>query len=74
MAKHASLVHILYWGVCLCRLIGLLQLVALVAFCIAWPVILDYAVFLFDCSWTNIGAGHPATHVYFTEQSEWPSC
>lgn len=51
------------------RLVGLLQLLALVMFCIAWPVIMDFMVFLFDCKWSNLSRGWPATHVYFTEQS-----
>jgi hypothetical protein len=49
---------------------GLLQLTALVVFCIAWPVIMDYMVFLFDCHWTLIAQGQVPTHVYFTQQSE----
>lgn len=53
-----------------CRLIGLLQLVALVVFCIAWPTVLGYTVFLYNCDWSNIQEGLPAVHVYFTEQSE----
>lgn len=57
-------------AVCCCRLIGLLQLMALVIFCIAWPTLLDYTVFMFDCKWSNIEAGLPAVHVYFTEQSK----
>jgi hypothetical protein len=47
-----------------------MQLAALVVFCIAWPVIMDYMVFLFDCHWTFIAQGQVPTHVYFTQQSE----
>lgn len=51
-------------------LISCLQLLALVVFGIAYPIILDYVAFLFDCHWTNISQGLPPTHIYFTDQSE----
>ena len=53
-----------------CRLIGLLQFLALVIFCVAWPTALDYMVFNLDCNWSNINLGLPATHMYFTDQSK----
>lgn len=58
------------FALCPCRLMGLLQLTALVVFCIAWPVIMNYMVFLFDCHWNFIAQGQVPTHVYFTEHSE----
>lgn len=52
------------------RLISCLQLLALVVFGIAYPTILDYVVFLFDCRWTNMSQGLLPMHIYFTDQSE----
>jgi hypothetical protein len=51
-------------------LIGVLQLAALLIFVVAWPVVVDYLVFLFDCNWTNIAAGSAPTHVFFTDHSK----
>lgn len=53
-----------------CRLISALQLLALVVFCIAYPTVLDYVAFLFDCQWTNISNGHPPYHILFTDHSK----
>jgi hypothetical protein len=53
-----------------CRLIGLLQLLALLVFGVMWPAVLDYCVFLLDCSWGDVAAGKAPHHMVFVEQSE----
>jgi hypothetical protein len=53
-----------------CRLIGLLQLLALLVFGVMWPAVLDYCVFLLDCSWSDLAAGKAPHHMVFAAQSE----
>ncbi|WIA20262.1 hypothetical protein OEZ85_006097 [Tetradesmus obliquus] len=52
------------------RLIGLLQLLALLVFGVMWPAVLDYCVFLLDCSWSDLAAGKAPHHITFAEQSK----
>lgn len=55
---------------CCFRLIGLLQLLALLVFGVVWPAVLDYCVFLLDCSWSDLAAGKAPHHITFAEQSK----
>lgn len=55
------------------RLVRALQLFAMVIYTMFWPAVLDFFCFLWDCRWSNIAAGSPPTHIYFSDHSE-PRC
>jgi hypothetical protein len=48
-----------------CRLIWLLQSGSLLVFSICWVAVLDYLVFMFECSW-----GHGNSHMHWPELGE----
>lgn len=52
------------------RLIGCLQLFAMVIYTIFWVAILDYGVFFFNCEWTALSGGHTVYHIHFTGTSK----
>jgi hypothetical protein len=43
---------------------------ALLVFGVMWPAVLDYCVFLLDCSWSDLAAGKAPHHMVFAAQSE----
>lgn len=49
------------------RLIWLLQSGSLLVFSICWVAVLDYLVFMFECSW-----GHGNTHMHWHKLGEVP--
>uniref|UniRef100_A0A383VUJ6 PAS domain-containing protein n=1 Tax=Tetradesmus obliquus TaxID=3088 RepID=A0A383VUJ6_TETOB len=51
------------------RLVRALQLFAMVIYTMFWPAVLDFFCFLWDCRWSNIAAGSPPTHIYFSDHS-----
>lgn len=52
------------------RFISALQWVALIIYSISWVAVLDYFVYMWDCSWAHLAHAEGVYHLGFTDKSE----